>query len=156
MTPEKQRQKLVGQTTYAQKVFQFVPISEAWPVYAIASEMQRVTGSRPDGRTLAGCLLRMADAGLVRASSHDAFQRTPVSMPSLKTQELIEMPEPKELRAAPVAVSAIDILGGLASKLRGLAQELETAALLIEEGQAAATADLAKFKQFQALLKDIA
>ncbi len=92
----------------------------------------------------------------MRAGQHDAFQRTLVSVPPLKTKELIDMQEPKKPCAAPVAASAIDLLGGLAARLCALAQEIEAAALVIEEGQAAATADLAKFKQFQALLKDIA
>lgn len=156
VTPEKQRQKLGGQSAYAQKIFQFVPIAEAWTANAIASEMQRVTGSRPDVRTLWSCLQTMAEAGLVRVSTVDLFQRTPVSTPSIKPKDVSEMKTaPQATSATPASVSAIDVLGGLAARLRGLAQELDSAALAIEESQATAAADMAKFKQFQALLKDL-
>lgn len=46
MTPEKQKQKLAGQTAIAQKVFQAVPIAEAWTVAQISQALHRTTGAR--------------------------------------------------------------------------------------------------------------
>lgn len=79
MTPDKQKQKLTGQSGIAQKVFQFVPIGEDWTPIQIAAALHQATGSRIDAHTLRGCLMTMVDAGLARVTASGTFQRAAVS-----------------------------------------------------------------------------
>lgn len=68
------------------------------------------------------------------------------------------MPTPKDTAPTTkaVAASAIDLLAGIAQKLREVTQELEVAALAIEESNAKNAEDVAKLHQLQALLKGLA
>lgn len=162
MTPEKQKQKLAGQTSIAQKVFQFVPINDEWAPTHIAYALHQATGSRIDPHILKGCLMTMADAGLIRSSVYGTFRRAAVSVPTP-----IPVIQPQKTEKATPAMtipantekpttSAIDLLAGIAHKLLDVAHDIETAALAIEEGQAKSDQEAAKFKQLQALLKGMA
>lgn len=151
MTPEKQRQKLAGQTSIAQKVFQFVPVGEAWTPAQIAQAMHRTTSSRIDPHILKGCLATMADAGLIRSHRNAEFQRIQATD---KEPQPMSTPKPPEAKKEPA--SAIDLLAGIAKSLRNLAGEIETAALAIEEGQAKSAEEVQKLRQLQALLKGLA
>lgn len=156
MTPEKQRQKLAGQSGLAQKVYQHVPIQEAWTGSEIAKAMARASGSQVDGRTLLGCLGCLKDSGLVREVGSLRFQRTTISQPiTPKPKEAMPAPQKPEVKPA-APTSAIDLLAGIAKSMRALAGEIETAALAIEEGQAKADEDVQKLRQLQALLKGLA
>lgn len=162
MTPEKQKQKLAGQTAIAQKVFQAVPIAEAWTVAQISQALHRTTGARLDRHTLQGCLRALADSDLIRSTEHGSLhQRVAVSAAQStppKTKELIvtqpAKPATPPQQAAPA--SAIDVLGCLAQKMRALADEVDAAALALEEEQSRTTGEAAKLKQLKALLKEIA
>lgn len=159
MTPDKQKQKLAGHASIAQKIFQHIPVTEEWTAAQIGGAMARATGSRTDPRTLGGCLMTMVDSGLVRATSRGTFQRTPVSQQITKTEK-----EPAAMTtiskitppASQPVTSAIDLFAGIASKLRAIAADIEAAALTFEEGQAKTSEEVAKFKQLQALLKGLA
>ena len=161
MTPDKQKQKLAGQTAIAQKVFQSVPIAEAWTVAQISQAMHRTTGARLDRHTLQGCLRALADSDLIRSTEHGSLhQRTAVSAaqptpPKTKESTVIQpaVTAPPQ-QAAPA--SAIDVLGCLAQKMRALADEVDAAALALEEEQSRTTGEAAKLKQLKALLKEIA
>ena len=75
MTPIKVKTALDGQTAIARKVFDFVPIQDAWAANKIVSEMIRCGLPRIDFRTIEGCLHRLKDAGLVKEPERGAFQR---------------------------------------------------------------------------------
>lgn len=155
MTPERQRQKLAGQSSIACKVFEHVPIGDEWSPAQVAKDLHRATGSVMDMHVLKGCLMKLKDAGLVRMSTLGAFRREPVAFPSppagikaMKELNAAASPEP--------AVSAIDLLAGVAKTLRAAAAEIEAAAIAIEEARAEDDCELQKFKQLQALLKGLA
>ena len=161
MTPDKQKQKLAGQTAIAQKVFQSVPITEAWTVAQISQAMHRATGSRLERLTLQGCLRALADSGLIRSTEHGSLhQRVAVSSaPSTppKTKEsTVTQPAVTATPQQAAPASAIDVLGCLAQKMRALADEVDAAALALEEEQSRTTGEAAKLKQLKALLKEIA
>lgn len=159
MTPEKQKQKLAGQTGIAQKIFQYVPAAEEWTAAQIGQAMMRATGSRVDPKTLGGCLMTMVDSSLVRATNRGTFQRAPVSASSIDNPKKEQSPMATAVEATVIktaTTSAIDLLAGIAQKLREVTQELEVAALAIEEGNAKNAADVAKLHQLQALLKGLA
>jgi hypothetical protein len=154
VTPEKQRQKLAGQSAIAQKVFQSVPVADAWSHHQIAAEMRRSVGSAMDIRTLLGCLNTLVDAGLVRRQFGATFIRAAVSAAAEEKQKEIKpMAGKKEPAAAPVLSSALDVLGNLSQRLRDLAQELDAAALVIAEGQQADAQLAERYKQIQSLLR---
>lgn len=54
--------------------------------------------------------------------------------------------------ATKAATSAIDLLAGLAQKLRSVANDIDAAALAIEEGQTQNAVEAEKLKQLKALL----
>lgn len=161
MTPDKQKQKLAGQTAIAQKVFQAVPITEAWTVAQISTALYRATGARLEKHTLQGCLRALADSDLVRSTEHGMLhQRTPVSAaqatpPKAKELTMTQTSKPATPQQTAPA-SAIDVLGILSQKMRALADEVDAAALALEEVQSRSTEEAAKLKQLKALLKEIA
>lgn len=158
MTPEKQKQKLAGQSSIAQKIFEHVPMAEEWTPSQVGQAMTQATGSRIDPKTIKGCLMTLFESGLVRVN-RGLFQRIPVSQPQqTSTKEKSAMPTPKDTAPTTkaVAASAIDLLAGIAQKLREVTQELEVAALAIEESNAKNAEDVAKLHQLQALLKGLA
>ena len=153
MSPEKQQQKLAGHSVIAQKVFHAIPIALHSRPHQIASEMLRMTGSRPDMRTLEGCLGILVDAGLIRRIGTMSYQRVAVSAAQKEKKEAKPMLEKTQPAAAPVLPSALDVLGNLSQRLRDLAQELDSAALMIAENQHGDTQLAERYKQVQALLR---
>lgn len=106
--------------------------------------------------------MTMVDSGLVRATNRGTFQRVPISTPALiepvhipKTEEIDMTSKANKSAAKATTVSAIDLLAGIAQKLREVTQELELAAMAIEEGNAKNADDVAKLHQLQALLKGL-
>lgn len=154
VTPEKQQQKLAGQSSVARKVFEHVPISEEWASVQVARELNRATGSVMDMRVLTGCLMTLKEAGLVRLSASGCFRREPVALPSIPSATPAPMKQPNQV-APSREVSAIDLLAGIAKSLRALATEIETAAIAIEESRAKDDGELQKLRQLQALLKGL-
>lgn len=153
MTPDRQRQKLAGQSAIVQKIFQCVPIEQVWTVHQVAGELRRMTGSSQEMRTLYGCLATLADAGLVRCQQ-GGYRRVPVSAAApVKPKEEITMAEKKVPAAAPGSPSALDVLGNLSQRLRSLADDLDAAALAFAEGSQEMLAMAERYKQLQALLR---
>lgn len=155
MTPEKQTLKLGGQSSIAKKVFQFIPIQEAWTHQQIASEMVRVTGAHTDHRILQGCINSLKDSGLVRELQRGRFQRAevkPKEEPPKKEEAVIAKPKTEN---KPEPNGTIEILSGIATKLKSLAGELEDAALQIAEDQAGNAESAKKLEQLQALLRGL-
>lgn len=155
VTPEKQQQKLAGQSSVARKVFEHVPISEEWASVQVARELNRATGSVMDMRVLTGCLMTLKDAGLVRVSASGCFRREPVALPVPSTIKPAPMKQPNPAAQSSREVSAIDLLAGIAKSLRAVAAEIETAAIAIEESRAKDEGELQKLRQLQALLKGL-
>ena len=159
MNSTKQQQKLSGQSSIAQKIYQFVPINEAWTAAEIAQSLSRTTSSHVDVRVLMGCLEKLVDVGLIRELSGKRFQRMSISTkePKQVSETTNHQPAPQPKAQVPeVPVSAIDMLAGIAQKMRGMASDIENAALYIEESKSKSDEDVQKLRQLQALLKGIA
>lgn len=145
----------------AKKVYQAVPAKTAWSPSFILSEMQRTGSSTRDLRIIEGCLNSLIDAGLVEEPGPRVFIRAPIKAPKepptsvifSKEELVIEKPQ---ATAKPIeARTPITILSSISVRIKALADELETAALEIEEQIAAKDADAGKLKQLQALLKGL-
>ena len=160
MTPEKQKQKLQGHSNIAQKVFQFVPIESAWTESEISSALHRAAGSRVDPHVMRACLTQLGEAGLIRTLANGTYQRYQTSTAQVQTtkkeQPAMSKTSTTTTDTAPKAAdaSAIDLFAGIAKKLRDVADDIDAAALIIEEGQVQAEQKAAKFRQLQALLKE--
>lgn len=170
MTPEKLKQKLAGQTTIAQKVFQYVPVAERWGVQQVMDAMRRATSARMDIHIVRGCLSALVDAGLVKTFRHNteyqrihlaAKEQRPMNTAAIVTTaaapSAVQPVRPAVQASSPSApLSALDLLGSIAATLRQTAAELEATALAIEEGKAKDSDELGKLRQLQVLLKGLA
>lgn len=181
MTPQKFNLILTQQTSICRKIFEFVPIGEAWTASQISTAISRrqTTSTRPDMKTLEGCLNGMKDAGLIKEPQRGLWQQVvpresvKIADASVKTAALTPQAEPGPLSApheeAALAVPAEAIpqatpaqtFGELAVQLRlrgqaliRMADDIETAALTFEQRLDDMEAKLAKFNQLRALLTE--
>lgn len=168
MTPSRMESKLRGQTAIAQKVFEVVPIQEAWSAVEIASALVRATRSSMDLRVLQGCLRALCESGLISEAQTGRYRRRAIAkdVPADIANPSTKVTVTKKESAVPEAKpkSPIDLLSSLSARLtalrahvdaetKAIASEIETAALSIEEGIEQTAAEANKFKQLQQLLQ---
>ncbi|WP_395066163.1 hypothetical protein [Paraburkholderia silvatlantica] len=176
MTPAKNRAALQGQTTIARKVYDLVPMQEAWPASRIYGLLAK--NANIDLSIVLGCLTSLKDTGLVRDVGNQTWQRVPVRgeihAQGYQPEEQGAMPPPPApagerpnltLAQAPAQdpkPAPLDLLAGIALQLRDLgkaiasvASEIESAALVIAEGNSETEANLDKLRQLQTLLKSL-
>lgn len=165
MTPAKRDAKLQGQTAIARKVYEVVPIQEAWSANEIMTALQRTTRSSMDFKIMHGCLRALRDSGLINEPKLGMFQR--VSAKEAAAEFLNQKtPTPaKEMKstastspAAPALPkqSAIELLQEIGTRAAQLASDVQVAVAMIEEEMATQSADLAKLAQLQTLLRGLA
>lgn len=183
LTESKQRDAIKRLNAIAQKVFDATPISEFWSVGQVASELRR-RGHNVDGRTVQGCLEAAVDAGLARREAgqnrgkSQRYRRVEVrpDPPSLPPIDLDRLVQPKNQTLAQVirqprtepmpspktAAPLLDRMASIAASLRrhakdseALAAEIEDAALAAQQQVEAASADGAKLRQLQSLMRDV-
>ncbi|CAJ9292546.1 Uncharacterised protein [Burkholderia pseudomallei] len=168
VNPGRQQSILRGMPSVAQKVFEFVPIQEAWTTKQIVAQVKATTKAQIDARTADNCLARLKDAGLVREVTRGEFRRVRLATCGVAADTGDEA-EPEARAPASEApgmrdssASPIDLLSGIANRLaatvesiREIAVEIETAALVIEEQQAANGREADKLRQLQAWLKTL-
>ena len=156
-----------GLTGVAQRVYDCVPIAEAWSPLQIKAELAR-QGRGGEVRIIMGCLNTLIDSGLVQEVSKGCFQRIPVYPKPTNTEETEETekeevmtatPQPK-LQAKKDETAPIDKIAKLASRcielsvmLQKLASDVETVAIEVQNDFAQQGEDAQKLKQLQALLK---
>lgn len=154
MNQLQQQQKLAGQTTLANKVFQCVPISEPWGISQISGEFGRTLGRVAEHTTLRGCLTSLAEAGLIKSSQKNTlFQRVPVKAEKptiIKKEEVMTTPANKPQASTE---SVLDLFGDIAKKIRSIADDIDAAALKIEEASQSNAQKLAMLDQLKVLLK---
>lgn len=161
LSPVKYQERLKNLSAIAAKVYAAVPASEPWSMSYINSELQRTGGITRDTRLLHGCLNSLKLAGLISEPERGVFIRVPVragkpkAQPEpthqIQTTEDQKMPAP----AAKTPRNPLTILNELAAKCKTLQDEIELAALEIDEYVTAKDGDAAKLKQLQTLLKSL-
>ena len=150
-----------GLSTVAQKVYAAVPIADEWAIEAVRRELTR-KGHTIDLHTIRGCMSSLVDSGLVTEPSRGQFSRVaikeaykaPAEPKPIKEAKQPEKPMPKQ--------GAIDKLTALSARVRTamsamktLADDIDNAALEIEADILKAGEGAQKYKQLQALLKDL-
>jgi predicted transcriptional regulator len=168
MTPTRYQATLSGQTSVAKKVYEHVPALEAWTAIQISQALTRATKSQMDFKILQGCLKALRESGLIRETQRGMFQRVDVKE---KLEEPLPRSEPAKSVVAPISPSApmaaptktpIEILSEISARvvalngeLKKIASDIETAAIVIEEGMAENEENLGKLKQLQSILKSL-
>lgn len=95
MKESRQQQLLQGNTGLAKKVFEFVPMQEAWSAQTINQAMRTSSSTTAAHHAVRACLGDMKDQGLIREPKPGYFQRDPVKgktvvQPYLRDEQLKE------------------------------------------------------------------
>lgn len=161
-------------TSIARKVYEFVPIQEAWDCSQVCGEMRR-QGVSNDLRLVAGCLNSLVHTGIIAEVERGRFRRASISEkkshPSIKLVQTVVQKEGTEMalkqESAPVVavasvVDPIERLSTLSNRvlqamevLKTLAQDIDTTAIELAESAQRSDADAKKLRQLQALLKGL-
>jgi hypothetical protein len=154
--------KLQGMSSAATKVFEVVPIQTAWSQNEIYRTLNEITRSTMDTHIFRGCLNTLKEAGLIREPSRGHFQKIAIKEKKVKD---MTSPEPKTAPLAlptkttepgqPKANNPLDLLSDIAGKLRAVADDIDAAAIAIDESIAESTENLGKLKQLQSILKSL-
>ncbi len=146
-----------GLSEQAKKVYDCIPISESWTPAQIMGELHRRSVSLGDFRVVMGCVNLMLDAGIVVEASRGLFKRETIR-PKQEQKEQVTKPK-KEIEVkqqTPVAaISPLDRLSSIASRLRDLATDMENAAIELAGEAEKNEAETAKMRQLQAILKSL-
>lgn len=138
------------QSGVAKKVYDAVPVNEIWPVKQIVYELQR-QGVARDISIVQGCLKSLKDSGLIKEANPGYFQRVKPraeSEPTEKEPTMATTPAPSAKSIDPV-----DKLAAIGTKLRGLSQmfielanDIDEAALALDEKASGNDEELAKLR----------
>ena len=147
------------------KVFDATPMKEPWAAAVISAEMRRTGTGGADLRATMGCLDNLVCQGLVEEVGKGLFQRVLVKEKQATESRHAEFETPSqepEMHQKPAtasvaapAMNPIDKLSKLATRLRDLANDMESAALELAEQAEKNEHETAKMRQLQALLKSL-
>ena len=148
-----------GLTGLSRKVYCAVPISEAWTATQICAELRRTGVSGADRRAVDSCLHLLSERKLLKETARGTYMRAAVKTKPQPMEKAMPTPNVVQMAdKAPPQANEPDGLGKLAAiagTLRRLADQVETAALELEEKAAMSQEDAVKLRQLQALLKSI-
>lgn len=164
---DRQLHLLAGQSSLARKVFEVVPIQEAWPLGVIISTLHASGTSSAGYRAVQACIGELKEHGLVREPKSGNYQRDAI----LKTEkEPVVAKESKSIVVGirpqvPADAPTLDTLAQLATEVTEFAEEvsnrlldlatrIEAAALQVETERTANAGAANKLKRLQEALKD--
>lgn len=157
-----------GLSGIARKVYEVVPISEAWTAAQVRAELarQNVSISR-EVNVLEGCLNTLVSSGIVYEPERGKFRRVEITPPKEKKEPTMAVPTPHSpqvagpvvVRKGPTALDRLATLSGEASKLGqrlvSLSKEIDDAILDAQQEAEAESAQYEKFRQMATLLKSL-
>ena len=157
MSPIRRDALLSGQHMNARRVYNSMAPGEDMNVAEIASALTKATDLKMGIHDLRGCISSLTGAGLLREIVPGVWRRESVKPPK---PESIKEPQKEQVAVSqtnPVKkhIEPIDVLAAVAATLRAAANEIETAALALEERRQAVSEEAAKLNQLKALLKDL-
>lgn len=171
MKESRQKQLLEGQSSVARKVFEGVPIQEAWAENEILKAM-RSAGVTIASHAVRACLLDMKEAGLIKEPTKGQFQRVPVQPYLRLTEKAVTKSTPTPIIEATMQTTTakkaeqtpLDMLSTVATELtlmateyaermRTLALRLEEIALKVEEQREEDAKIIEQANQLKTLLK---
>ena len=150
-----------GLSMQARKVYDCIPIAEAWNPAQIMGELHRRNISMSDRHVVMGCINSMIDSGVVNEVARGVFRRE-VIRPKCEIKEINPIKptkEPEVITPVPSKttplVGPLDRLSAFASRLRELASDMENAAIELAGQAEKNDAETAKMRQLQAILKSL-
>ena len=148
------------------KVYEAVPVSEAWTSTQIIAEISRLGYSMRDSKAIIGCLDTLKRQGLIQEPERGSFVRVEVKETTTFDKFIEETKEKTMATSKPVTqikqsnldrlISLSEKANGLAAQMKSMATELENVALEIEAEIQENSTSAQKLKQLQELLKGVA
>ena len=148
------------------KVYEAVPVSEAWTSTQIIGEISRLGYSMRDSKAIIGCLDTLKRQGLIAEPERGSFIRIEVKETTTFDKFIEETKEKTMATSKPVTqikqsnldrlISLSEKANGLAAQMKSVATELENVALEIEAEIQENSTSAQKLKQLQELLKGVA
>lgn len=148
------------------KVYEAVPVSEAWTSTQIIGEISRLGYSMRDSKAIIGCLDTLKRQGLIQEPERGSFVRVEVKETTTFDKFIEETKEKTMATSKPVTqikqsnldrlISLSEKANGLATQMKSMATELENVALEIEAEIQENSTSAQKLKQLQELLKGVA
>lgn len=148
------------------KVYEAVPVLEAWTTTQIIAEISRLGYSMRDSKAIIGCLDTLKRQGLIQEPERGSFVRIEVKETVTTFDKFIEETKEKTVATKPVTqikqtnldrlISLSEKASGLAAQMKSLAADLENVALEIEAEIQENSTSAQKLKQLQELLKGVA
>lgn len=159
MTPAKARTKLQSLNAAATKVYDAVPVQEAWTIDDIVRALHRQGASAMAYNIVQGCLKALVESGLVKDTA-GRYQRTEIHRKTIsliaKTPEPMPAATPAFATPATIAKpSPLDLLEEAHQKLTDAVEEFEVALSLTKDFLAQQKADLAKLEHLRTVLKEL-
>lgn len=148
------------------KVYEAVPVSEAWTSTQIIAEISRLGYSMRDSKAIIGCLDTLKRQGLIQEPERGSFIRIEVKETTTFDKFIEETKGKTMATSKPVTqikqsnldrlISLSEKANGLAAQMKAMATELENVALEIEAEIQENSTSAQKLKQLQELLKGVA
>ena len=148
------------------KVYEAVPVSEAWTSTQIIAEISRLGYSMRDSKAIIGCLDTLKRQGLIQEPERGSFIRIEVKETTTFDKFIEETKEKTMATSKPVTqikqsnldrlINLSEKANGLAAQMKAMATELENVALEIEAEIQENSTSAQKLKQLQELLKGVA
>lgn len=160
--------KLSSLNATMKKVYEGVPIQEAWSVADIHASLYRQGIRSLDKSGVRGCLAHMARAGVIREPEYGYFVRVLGTAPEEtkhepETEQTTEKEDMAEAPQPAVAESPIEKISKLSAQaqtlitaVKKLAADIDTVAIEVEDMFASRDAQTQKLRQLQTLLKELA
>ena len=157
MKQSKFTQLFNGQSSTAKKVYDAVPINEAWDVQTIFAEIVR-KGQRMHREVIHGSLRHLREVGLVKEPKPSHYQRVPVQNIVHEEEHIIEEQTKMATEFVHVPKSLSDIITELAQRAAKLSddadalrQDIEMAAVHAKKEAETNAANVQKLDQFRQL-----
>lgn len=140
MNQDRTERLLQGQTEIARKVFEVVPIGQAWTPLQIKTELERLGLSTATLHVVRGCLRELCSSNLISEPTREMYRRRAVRnrtiIKSVEEPTVQATPAPAAPKPAPADEAknpgALERIASLSSELAGIADELNTRARRLE------------------------
>lgn len=150
-----------GQTSLAQRVYEAVPMLEPWHRTKVLAEFSRLSGTTPHAQAVYACLGDLTEAGVIKERASNTYARVAVRESERANQcdqheeSKEEMTQNTSKPAPALGNAAFTALAGIATKLRALADEVESAALDADAALQQAGTESKKLAELRSLLQSI-
>ncbi|PJY97719.1 hypothetical protein [Pseudomonas donghuensis] len=166
MNESRQQQMLAGQSSIAQKIFDYVPIQSCWSARDIHGAVLAAKASSASAYAIRRALGELKDAGLIREPVGGKFQRDAANPKPKKEQAVTQTAKPAvvSIKKAEGALDVLAILSGevvnlsdeFSKRMKALAGRIEEVALSVEAERESNAEAIVKARRLQEALREFA